>query len=662
MASIGIVLDPSEVASSRTELNLHSGAYQIADPGPDWGDAEVAAALAERRFGSVPVGYRLPNRVVTIPLILRASGGTTFNQAQVKLQQKVGRFQDEGGWLKRTSRNGTTKLYADVVNASLTFPEPRYSTEVAPDVVLTLECLPDFYGDEAAGIGATASASDNDSVIFTESDIPGDYPARSRYTFTDTGSQARQGVVIASQAETYDAANTAALSYEAEALTPLDTAAIVTQSGAHGGASNNAVAHPTVSPSWIGVLSTQHATYGHLTHRGTFRVFARVWSYGAASQMRFEYAVGDGAARRVNDSVSIPGDSLFYILDFGEVRLGRVGAGTQQWLGAFFARSDSSGVAVGIDKVWIAPTESLSIVKARQSSAIAESSLPLSTDNRDSFSQSTGNLTGKTADRGGNWTTASTFTVDSTTGRATRTTTGDATQHYAVLGSNMATCYAAVDIVSSVYTQDLYQGLILRYVDANNFLMVFHYYNLGESQLDILQRVAGVTTILTEVDVPTIAPGGMWRITAAVNAAGQIEASFANTTATAVCTAAATGGALASGKAGLLDYHPSATATTRQWDNFVASAIEADSACRSGGVLSVRHDGAWRETATAGIYADAYVEGAYPRAPASGLEARTCRTLILPSAGDFDTLPDTDPLAFSVRSYHRPAYLFAPEE
>lgn len=662
-SAISIVLDPSEVATDRTELDINSGAIRIANDGPDWGDAAIAAALADRKFGSVPVGYRIPNRIVTIPLIVRADD-LTFNQAQTKLQQKVARFQDEGGWLKRVSSDGTTKLYADIVDATLTFPDPRFQ-DMEGNVVLTLECLPDFYGDEAAGIGSTASSGDNDSLVFTEADIPGDYPARSRYTFTDTGSQARQAVLIASQARTYDADNTAALAYEAEALTPLDAAAIVTKSGAHGGASNNGVAHATISPSWIGILSTQHDTYGHLTHWGNYRVFARVWSYLGETQARLEYAVGDSAARRINPTVTIPSDSGFYIADFGEVRLNKVSTGTQQWMGAFFARSDDSGVAFGIDKIWLAPTESLTICKARQGSSTSAASLPLSTDYRDSFIQSSGNLSGKTADRGGNWTTAGSttdFTIETTLDRAQRTTTSDSDMRFGVIGSAHTATYAAVDFLTDNFTTGMWQGLVLRYVDTSNFIAAIRYYSGTENRIDIIQRVAGTTTILLEATLSAQPAGGFKRIVASVATSGRVEVLFDGTTYSAVCTAAATGGALASGKVGIIDYNPSGSAATRQWDNFVGSSVTTDSACRSGGSLSARFDGAWRETSTAGIYAPAHVEGSHPRAPASGLESRTCRTLILPSAGDFDTLPDTDPLAFSVRSYHRPAYLFAPEE
>lgn len=666
MASIGIVLDPSEVATGRTELNLHSGAYQIADDGPDWGDAEVAASLAERRFGSVPVGYRLPNRIVTIPLILRASGGTTFNAAQMALQQKVARLQDEGGWLKRTSRNGTTKLYADVVNASLTFPEPRYSTEIAPDVVLTLECLPDFYGDEAAGVGSTASSGDHDSVVFTEAAVPGDYPARSRYTFTDTGSQARNAVVVASQSRTYSAAATAALAYEAEALTPLDTAAVVTQSGAHGGASNNAVKHSQIGPYWTPILSTQHASLGHLTHTGNYRVYARVWSDNAAS-LRLEYAIGDAASRRTNDTATVYAGGAFFIVDLGEVR---IPSDATRWIGAIFCQSSTHGTSTGVDKIYFAPAESISIVKSRRE-VTADVGIGLTGyTGRDYFLQTSGALSGKTAQVGGNWTTAGAagdFAVDSANANVERTAVSDASAkagRFAVLGSAVTDAGVSVEFACTNDVPTGFQAALIRYVDTNNWMAGglyrdgfgngFHYLIrvVGGSQSDMYAGASmGIDAGVGYSAGLKAAADGSWQFffNGVMIASGQHSV-------------LATGGALASGKCGFYDAQTSATANSRKYDRYLSWTPDPDPACLSGKELSIRYDGAKRETTTAGVYAPTHVEGAYPRAPVAGVEARTCRTLVLPTTSDFDTLPDADPLAFSVRSYHRPAYLFAPKE
>ena len=662
-SAISIILDPSEVSTGRTELDINSGSIRIADAGPDWGDAAIAAALADRKYGSVPVSYRIPNRVVTIPLIVRADD-LTFNQAQTKLQQKVARFQDEGGWLKRVSSDGTTKLYADVVNASLTFPDPRFQ-DVEGGVILTLECLPDFYGTQATGKTTTASSGDHDSLIFTETDIPGDYPARSRYTFTDTGSQVRQAVIIASQSRTYSSANTAQLSYEAEALTPLDTAAIVTKTGAHGGATNNAVAHTGIGSWWTPIVSTKHATYGNATHVGTYRMFARVYAT-AESLVRLEYAVGDGTMRRTNEAVTVLGSGTFYLVDLGEVR---IPIGSDLWVGAVFAQSETTGTTVGVDKLWLAPTESLTIVKGRRSvTSNVETGLSGWTG-RDAFTSNAAALNAAAADVGGNWATSGDADDFSKTGgQAVRTAVSDSgleSGRRAVLGSNVTNfgAYIAFSVTSD--TPVGVSGLLGRYVDANNWMAAGIYRDgAGTGYSYVFRVIAGVKTDIHYGATKDIQVGVGYSLQLQIAASGHwilhhngvYEAAGYDST-------FATGGTLASGKTGFYDAQTGSGANTRAYDTFRSWAPDTDAACLSGCDLIVSHDGAERERAEAdNLYVPAFVEGSYPRAPASGLESRTCRTLILPSAGDIDTIPDADPLAFSVASAHSPCFLFVPEE
>lgn len=645
-SSVGQTLFGSDLSTNGTRFDLYNSAgtrqarLQVGGTTYTWTLTadEIAATAAGQTFA-----YRLEFNETADTATLQINGLPAVQKTSVTAQHAAGQT--------------TVQLGAYASGSS---PLPG---KVGPGALFVGAALSaDEWERIANAVGY--SSDDHDSLVLSEPVISGDYPARSRFVFTDKGSQARQAVLIASQSRTYDSAPTARLTYEAEALTPIDAAAVVTKSGAHGGASNNAVHHAAISPSWTGVLSTQHTSLGHLTHWGNYRIIARVYT-SATTRARFEYSVGDSATRRVNAAVTVPGDGGFYLCDFGEVRISKPPLGTQQWMGAFFAQADTAGVTFGIDKVWLAPTESLSVCRPRQSSSVGISSLPLSTDARDSFSQTSGNLNAKTADRGGAWSTAGAttdFTIDTTNGRAQRTATSDASQRFGVVGSNVTSCYAAVDIISSVFTTYYWQGLALRYVDTSNWIAAALYYFNSENRLIVVQSVAGVTTTLLEETIAAQAPGGSKRIAATVDPNGRVEVLFDGATYSVVCTAAATGGALASGKVGIVDYHPSATATTRQWDNFVGTSITTDVACLSGKSLSARHDGAWRETSTSGIYAPVFVEGPFPRAPASGLESRLCRTLVLPSAGDLSTIPDADPKAFAVSAAHRPAYLFLPED
>ena len=185
-------LDPPSVAVNRTELKLNDGPIRIDVAGIDWGDAAIQAYMADFQIGSSAVDYRIPNRTVHIPLFLGADESDDFDWAKGRLMQKVGRMQQEGGWLQRQPG-----LYADVVNATLTFPDVwGESAGVEPNIVLQLECLPDFYGDEIMLDAMTVATSANaaaglvsmpGNVMFgplqlsgAVARIRGNYPARCR--------------------------------------------------------------------------------------------------------------------------------------------------------------------------------------------------------------------------------------------------------------------------------------------------------------------------------------------------------------------------------------------------------------------------------------------------------------------------------------------------
>lgn len=148
-------LDPVEIDSTRTQVSLHAGTDDdgygiwVAEAGPDWGDAAVEQYLAQLRYGQLPVDHRVPNRTVTIPLIIIPGSTFTFDQSRRLLQQKVALFVAEGGTLRRTLGNGR-RIYLDIVSAQLHMSgstlQASYDCDV--DVVLTLECLPDWYGEE----------------------------------------------------------------------------------------------------------------------------------------------------------------------------------------------------------------------------------------------------------------------------------------------------------------------------------------------------------------------------------------------------------------------------------------------------------------------------------------------------------------------------------
>jgi Concanavalin A-like lectin/glucanases superfamily len=158
-----LVLDPAEVSLSRAAFDITS---YVGETGPDWGDAAIEQFLADVQVGQIPVDYRLPNRTITIPLLLRTDPLVSFDTLRKRVQQKSGLFQREGGWVKRTTSLGP--LFAEVVGAQLKLGGSTAQAlwGIDADAVLTLTTLPDWYGNEIVETAQSSSVNTSD-LIFT---------------------------------------------------------------------------------------------------------------------------------------------------------------------------------------------------------------------------------------------------------------------------------------------------------------------------------------------------------------------------------------------------------------------------------------------------------------------------------------------------------------
>ncbi len=132
----------------------------------------------------------------------------------------------------------------------------------------------------------------------TVEELPGDVPSRLRLIVTDTSGNNQLGLIWGLRSRYYDSSATAALFYEAEALTPVNGAAVITGvSGASGGKTVAITGIP--SGSWVSMLATTiAATTGNWTHQGSYRVWARC--YSATGTPQLPVAVGRGLPVRAS--------------------------------------------------------------------------------------------------------------------------------------------------------------------------------------------------------------------------------------------------------------------------------------------------------------------------------------------------------------------------
>jgi hypothetical protein len=361
--SFTLVLDPPAAISGRVELDLNEAGLQTTSAGVDFGEASIKAYLAEQQYGEGAVSFRVPNRVITIPLMLGAGvtdslAGDIAEEEEVrrKLNEKIALLQRQGGVLLR-QRPGHEPLYADIVTASLTVPDVYGETGgVEPNTVLKCECLPDFYGEEI-----TLDPLEEDGQIVavlqesgSQAAIKGDYPARTRIVLTEAAKADQRGALWGLRSTFFDATPTSALFFDAKDMTPINGATVVPKEGTFSGeaielaASEAGVWHP---------LMTTDLSAGpdELTHVGSYRVAARVWAPVVGEQVRLVWSADDATAPTTNAAQAVRGGEEFSIVDLGEIRLQRPPIGEHWWRGVL--QVNSPGGAVVVDRLWLQPVD-----------------------------------------------------------------------------------------------------------------------------------------------------------------------------------------------------------------------------------------------------------------------------------------------------------------
>jgi len=669
-----IKLDPSAVATSRTEIDLTPF---IGDEGVDWGDATIEAYMAQAERGSIPVDFTIPNRTVTVPLVLTARGTVTFETIRRQLQAKVGLFQREGGWLSRVTTAGT--LYADVVNSTLRLGGDWMQSNRSIDIgaQLSLELSPDWYGAEITLDSQTETTAPEFAKVLklsgSDAVVAGDYPGRVRIAVDEDDGDAQLGLLWGFRSRYYDSAVTAALAYQAGSLTPLDTAGTATISGAAG----TVMQHTSLSTGWTPVVSTQILVpHDHMTHKGSYRVWARCYSTSATPpQVRFVWRVGELVNPEANDPKAIPAASSFYVLDLGEIRLDPPPTGIHRWQGVIQAGGAAGGENVSVDRLWFQPLDDGA---GRLTASVPSEDLGLATFSaRDEFNQSAGALAGKTLPVGGTWAAAGDaddFTVETTGKTAQRVATADAvtgveTGHFGLAGTNTYATIAVQADIRWTFAISGGPGIFARYTDTSNFLVARIATNAPplHSSIIVTKRVAGVSTVIATTDVGPLGQAAYYRLRLVIDSGGRVWCwlsqpnSAAGSPRVAVQDSAlATGGALASGRVGIYEWNASSVAEARNYDNFKAWVPVLDAVLNAGRNAELRTEGMFHEDLAGTTFALIPSVGVLPRIPPAGLENRKVELFLKDSRGDFDQLPDFGIDDIAARVYYRPSWLIAP--
>lgn len=680
-----IVLDPAEVAISRTAFDITP---YIAEAGPDFGDADVEQYLADAQIGQIPVDSRLPNRTITIPLLLTARGlSLTFEQLRTRFQQKTGLFQRDGGWIKRQTPLGP--LYADITKAQLKMGGSTAQAlwGIDADAILTLTTLPDWYGDEIIET-AVSNPSNATELSFVVNNVKGDIPARARLAVVNQSTIDIHGLMWGVRSRNYSTAGTAALAYEARFMTPISPAASAANAGAAGGFEVKLA--DDIPPNWTAILSTDlPAGGGALTHIGSYRVWARVRivpdpanpTFVNPMRVRLAWDVGDLMNPVENSPVSLPLDTDWWLADLGEIRIAKAPIGTHRWQGVIQAYGSYDGLAV--NKVWLQPLDEaagrISVTPGANVGLVGYSA-------RDGWNvDSTAVVVGTTLTTGGNWTFShgdtDDFTFDGTNFRIKRGTTADTAARFIYAsGPTMTMTAEQVDFFSpgmpggAGTPGNVQSYLMFRRVDASNYgyASVGHFEDgvTPRMRLTIGAVVAGTNIPLGVTEIPYF-EGAWWSLRVGVSTNGYIfvwlfpRGSTLPVDPTALRydpTRFGTGGVLASGKVGIGDQYSGTYSMVRYYDNFLAWVPDNEAVIYNGKSAELRFDGMYRESPSGSAYTQVgTVLGDLFRVPASGLETRKVEVLLKPSFGDFEQGADSILLKLQAQLRYRPCYLFVPE-
>ena len=525
--------------------------------------------------------------------------------------------------------------------------------------------------------------------------IRGDVPGLGRLVVDEDQGAAQWTAVWGLQSRYVDQAASAALFFQAEGLTLLGGGAAASTAAA-GYSGTGSVLANSLATAYQAILSSQASGGGaHWSHVGDFRVYARVLvpaGNSGAVTVRARWNVGDGRTWTLNDETQIPNGvkGVWRLVDLGIVSIPKAAAGVQRWELQLLAKSTVAGDDVHADCLFVFPvTEGFGVATA------GDAGLDLTSfQARDEFNQAAGALTGKTPDTGGNWTAVAGSDADdfstSGAGTATRTAVSDAatsslTGRPLVLATpaSLAGLFAQVNMSADAppSTAALAQGLIVRYVDASNYLAIVArpYYPgvMGAIVVpQVILRLAGTDTDITpaagspELLTPylPVFPTTDWALAAYVNADGtySVWSNQGSGSATLILASyhsqLATGGTLASGKVGIIDRYTAAAALTRTYSGFYVYGVTADYAIPASQSLEVRHDRVIREDAAGALWqAPSSYKGDYLLIPPAGRESRQARLMVKLSRGQIAAGADGAIDDLSARLTYTPRYLVIPE-
>jgi len=475
---------------------------------------------------------------------------------------------------------------------------------------------------------------------FVVEGVPGQVTSQPAITFEDRSSQSRNIVEVGVQNE-YDPNAPENLSLSlASGLTAL------------GGSSNTRAS--SVSTNIIrAALATTEITVckaASQTHKGLWKIRARVYPSAATVLVRLAWRTGDGPFAK-EKWVAVPGSAAWFDLDLGTINIKELPSGhTCEF--RVEAKSTSGSPTVDVDIMECIPADSYTKLRGSTSPETGSGAIVA----MDDFStQTAGAVTGKTPllAPAGNYAAvgdADDFTVDTTNQWITRTAVSDSAvsngRYLRAGSSSLILTQASVDMsYTGTTTFPARSGLMLR-TDGTTANCLFAVVGvetgtpglIGTEYLRLIKRVASVETVLGTFRISSTSPSAWYTLFAAVDASGNAYTYFGPRGLSPVAavivyadSSLATAGALATGGYGIYDANFSSGTISRNYDNFQVSTLATSAsivtpAMNANYGVTLKHNTSYTDNATGTNLAVTPIrQGNYPKLPPAtrnGLKSR----------------------------------------
>lgn len=541
-----------------------------------------------------------------------------------------------------------------------------------PRLMVEMTCKPFGYGAEVEAAAAKSIETGLSVVTLTVPTVAGDVPAEGRLVVKDTATVGRRFVEWGLENRYYNAAT--ALILDSEDMTPVGGTQVTAPTGAYkrAGATKNSILtvllpEPTIC-----------CETGVLKHVGTFRVKARVYAAvgaGAESktQVRLSWQDGEGPFR-ANTWAKPPIANTLAEVDLGTITISPAITGTQRWSGRIEA------YAPGQPAVWEnLYVDYLTFIPAAEGYGKArgvQSTAPGTVSAFDNFTTGTlsGSLNARTPAVGAAWATSGATTDWAVaSAQAQRKTKSDAERRIGVIGAAIGNgrATATFSVGALAVGGAVSVGAIVRWVNATNYaFMLGEFSRVTGSYRCVFKLgvvVAGVTTILGEGAQEGAFSEKEVTITETASLDGALSGSIALPTGSFSLagshTSIATGGALASGKGGVLDQNANTAETVRLIKSLNVSTLPAIPYCiQPSRTMEVRSDSAIVADSTGAYFGPVpQYRGSRFFVPQDGSANRTSRILVKADRNDLEVSDEqTIADAFTAQIFATPRYHVIP--